>query len=37
MSNKVHSVAKSLGLSSAALIELLKEMGINRAAKRNGY
>ncbi len=28
MPNKVHSVAKSLGLSSAALIELLKEMGI---------
>ncbi len=28
MPNKVHKVAKSLGLSSAALIELLKEMGI---------
>jgi translation initiation factor IF-2 len=27
-SKKVHSVAKSLGLSSAALIELLKEVGI---------
>ena len=27
-SKKVHSVAKSLGLSSAALIELLKEIGI---------
>ncbi|MGB7055491.1 MAG: translation initiation factor IF-2 [bacterium] len=27
-SNKVHSVAKSLGLSSAALISLLKEIGI---------
>jgi translation initiation factor IF-2 len=27
-SNKVHSVAKNLGLSSAALIELLKEIGI---------
>jgi len=28
-SKKVHSVAKSLGLSSAALIELLKEVGIS--------
>ena len=25
---KVHKVAKSLGLSSAALLKLLKEMGI---------